>query len=142
MIGAGNFKEAQQEIDRNGALVELDLANSFNYAMAEWGASQKAPKTLFEKIIPLIEGRAGDTDVNHLQCFSLAYWAVGDIARALQLHDEAVARIAIAPRTVFSAWCYLYRSPKEFRSDLDAMSAMFNTGAGRPAFIREAPGLP
>ncbi|MGA3010215.1 MAG: hypothetical protein ABSD72_08125 [Terracidiphilus sp.] len=141
LIGAGNFKEAQQEIDQNRTMVELDLANSFNYAMAEWGSSQNVPKALFEKIIPLIEGRAGDTDVNHLQCFSLAYWAVGDLVRARQLHDEAVARIAMAPRTVFSAWCYLYRSPREFRLDLDAMSAMFNTGAGRPAFIRGLPGV-
>jgi MinD-like ATPase involved in chromosome partitioning or flagellar assembly len=140
LIGAGRFKEAQQEIDQHRAAAELDLANSFNYAMAEWGSSGTAPRALFEGIIPNIEGSAGDTDVNHLQCFSLAYWAIGNIDRALQLRDEAVVRFAGAPRTIFSAWSYLYRSPKDFKLELDAMGKMYSTGQGLPAFIREIPG--
>jgi MinD-like ATPase involved in chromosome partitioning or flagellar assembly len=141
LIGAGRFKEAQQEIDQQGSSSAFDIANSFNYAMAEWGSSGQAPRALFEKIILKIEEEVGEEDVNHLQCFSLAYWAVGNITRALQLRDEAVTRFAAAPGTIFSAWSYLYRSPKEFRLDLDAMNAMYTTGNGKPAFIRETPSL-
>jgi hypothetical protein len=109
--------------------------------MAEWGSSGRAPKALFEKLIPKIEEVLGETDVNHLQCFSLSYWAVGNIARALQLRDEAASLFAGAPGTIFSAWSYLYRSPKEFRLDLDAMRVMYSAGDGKPAFIREVPSL-
>jgi MinD-like ATPase involved in chromosome partitioning or flagellar assembly len=141
LIGAGRFKEAQHEIDQHGTSDRLDLANPFNYAMAEWGSSGRAPKALFEKLIPKIEEVLGETDVNHLQCFSLSYWAVGNIARALQLRDEAASLFAGAPGTIFSAWSYLYRSPKEFRLDLDAMRVMYSAGDGKPAFIREVPSL-
>ncbi len=141
LIGAGRFKEAQDEIDQHGMFGELDLANPFNYAMADWGSSGKASQALFERVIPKIEESVGDTDVNHLQCFSLAYWAIGNTSRALQLRDEAITRFASAPRTIFSAWSYLYRSPKDFRLDLDAMGAMYSTNEGRPAFIRETPDL-
>ena len=86
----------------------------------------------------MIEEVEGDTEVNHLQCFSLAYWGIGDIARAIHFRDEASARFASAPRTTFSSWSYLYRSPKEFRADLDAMSAAFAKADARPAFVRVA----
>jgi len=138
LIGAGRFKEAMDEINQHGADGILDLANSFNYAMAEWGFSGKASQELFASIISMIEERAGDTDVNHLQCFSLAYWAVGNVVRAQQLHAEAVNRFTIAPRTIFSAWSYLYRSPTEFRLDLDAMGVLYGTGEGKPAFTCRA----
>lgn len=141
LIGAGRFKEAQREIDQNRQFGKFQLPNSFNYAMAEWGLSGTAPRALFEKVEKEIDGLSDDTDVNHLQCFSLVYWAVGDTARALQLHDQAAARFAAAPRRVFSAWSYLYRSPKDFRSDLDAMSAAYRAGVVKPAFIRDAPHL-
>jgi len=138
LIGAGHFKEAQQEIDLTRQSGALGLANRFNYAMAEWGLSGNAPTETLKEVIRMIEEVEGDTEVNHLQCFSLAYWGIGDIARAIHFRDEASARFASAPRTTFSSWSYLYRSPKEFRADLDAMSAAFAKADARPAFVRVA----
>jgi MinD-like ATPase involved in chromosome partitioning or flagellar assembly len=138
LIGAGRFLEAQLEIDQHHrGVAQLDLADSFNYAMAEWGLSGGMPKELFEGIVRMVEKAEDEVDVNRLQCFSLVYWALGDSSRAMHLRDEAAARFASAPRTTFSAWSYLYRSPTEFRSDLDAMSAAYNAGEVKPAFIRE-----
>ena len=138
LIGAGRFKEAQQEIGQSRRDDRLGLANSFNYAMAEWGSAGAPSRELFEKVEREIEGLSDETNVNHLQCFSLVYWALGDTARALKLRDVAETRFTTAPRRMFSAWSFLYRSPNGFKSDLDAMGAAYRAGEVKPAFIRGA----
>jgi len=134
LIGAGNFEEAKKQI--SGMQDSTDLRSRFNYAMAEWGASGQLPRKLFEQtVFPKIAEALGDTEINHLQCFSLAYWVIQDRNRALQILDEAGTRFASAPRSVFSCWSYLYRSPRDFRHDLDRMRAVFTEGKGEPEYI-------
>ena|ERR1035437_649348 len=105
--------------------------------MAEWGASETIPRDLFETaFLPKVKEPEAETSPNRLQCFALAFWAVGDIARAEMLYQRALEEITEAPRLEFSAWTYLYRSPKDFRADLQAMKSMMDTGSGQPEFIR------
>jgi MinD-like ATPase involved in chromosome partitioning or flagellar assembly len=134
LIACGRYDEAKQEI-RNSEKFEIQLADSFNYAMAEWGATGSLPRDLFDKLIASIESVEDVRDANTLQCFSLAHWAVGNKARADYFLDQATVRFKAAPITIFSAWTYLYRSPKDFRADLDAMNEMYRTGEGVPTYI-------
>lgn len=136
LIAAGRFDEAIREICKAGRFETLGLADAFNYAIAQWGVSDQVNSELFERMLPKIEDAIGDTRVNHLQCFSLAYWAMGNSPRALELLENAVSRFAAAPRRILSCWNYLYRSPREFRSDLEAMNLLYRTGEGKPGFIR------
>jgi tetratricopeptide (TPR) repeat protein len=135
LIAAGRFVEALSEIDRLGGFSSLSVPNSFNYAMAEWGASGILPRGLFEGFLLKIDNPESEVDVNRLQCFSLAYWATGDFSQRDQLFDRAQLLFTNAPRSSFSCWTYLYRSPKDFQLDLDAMKEFYMAGEGQPAFI-------
>jgi MinD-like ATPase involved in chromosome partitioning or flagellar assembly len=141
LIAAGRFEEAKEETAHGNDIAELDLHSAFNFAMAEWGLRGDVPISLFSQVVPKISDDEDTKDPNRLQCFSLAYWAIGDREHALQFYKRASEHFAAGPRSVFSAWSYLYRSPKDFKADLDAMYAMYDTGIGRPAFIRDVVSL-
>jgi MinD-like ATPase involved in chromosome partitioning or flagellar assembly len=136
LIAAKRFTEAKREAQNDSP----DLISSdhfFNYIMAEWGLTAEVPRDLFNSFVGRLSNLAAEeTDANMLQCFSLSYWAVGDWDRAFSLLDQAFERSAAAPRIIFSCWSYLYRSPRNFRTDLDAMKAMYLSGSGHPEFIR------
>jgi MinD-like ATPase involved in chromosome partitioning or flagellar assembly len=141
LIAVGHFEEAKQEIARGSGIEALDLPDSFNYTMAEWGLRGELPLSLFQIVVPKISGHEDTSDPNRLQCFSLAYWAVGNNELARKFLIEANEHFATAPRSLFSAWTYLIRSPKDFKADLDAMDSMYTTGQGIPAFIRDTANL-
>jgi len=136
LIAAGHFDEAKTEILGDKTFETLDIPSSFNFAMAEWGLSEEIPRALFESFVKRISTNDEITDPNNLQCVSLANWAAGNLEIARDYLERVTARFAKAPRTIFSCWTYLYRSPRSFREDLDAMRAFYETGRGQPAFIR------
>jgi hypothetical protein len=138
LIAAKRFTEAKREAQNNSP----DLMSShhlFNFIMAEWGLTAEVPRDLFKRFVDSLSNLVEEeTDANMLQCFSLSYWAVGDWDRAFTLLDRAVERSAAAPRFIFSCWSYLYRSPRNFRADLDAMKAMYLSGSGQPEYLRKS----
>ena len=136
LIGAARFAEAKEEISRSGTFEQFDLAESFNFSMAEWGCSLAPPREYLERMIPKVEEASEEEDINHLQCFAMFYWALGDYVKALSFKDKAAKLYSRAPRTLFSAWSYLYLPPKLFRADLDALGAAIQGESRLPSFLR------
>lgn len=136
LIAAKRFEEAMVVIGLN---IDEDyvLSGEFNYAMASWGLFREVPRELFQKFIAKLTTPTESTDANYLQCLSLAYWAVGETSLAHEFLDEARRLFSSAPRTIFSAWSYLYRSPKAFRADLDSLKRLYDTGEGAPEVVSQ-----
>lgn len=138
LIAGKRFAEAKQQIESEPQ-VFMGAGGQFNYAMAEWGAKGEVPRELFKHFAEqMTDSAEEETDANHLQCFSLAYWASGNQDRALEFLAQSLKRSGEAPKTVFSCWSYLYRSPRNFRADLEAMKNMYIAGFGRPSYIQES----
>jgi MinD-like ATPase involved in chromosome partitioning or flagellar assembly len=136
LIGQKQFEEAEALIlsgDRSAS--DLDISDSFNYAMANWGRKGTAQRDLFLRVVTLDQElpRPG-SGANYFQCLAISNWAVGrnEVAR----HLTAKSRSAMNGTNVeFSAWRYLRVLKAEFIQDLDLLAAMIATGEGQPAIL-------
>lgn len=113
----------------------VEVPDIFNFAMAEWALSGAPPVDLMRRFIDVSDAAPARRDPNFLECQALALWAVGDPKRALTSVSEARARINSLLVPTFSAWRYLTVPPAEFQKDLDAIEALINGAALRPAFM-------
>jgi hypothetical protein len=134
LISSGQFRKALASIgtNREQILLSGDIANVFNYAMAEWGQDGHPPVDLFERAMALAE-MPSDYDANYYQCLALASSITGDTVRALDFLNTA--RDKTQQGTIFSCWTYLTRRRTAMLSDLDAMEAAFKAGSFVPPVI-------
>lgn len=113
-------------------------ADVFNYAMAEWGASGRAPRDLFARVLELDRTIAvPDRAINYQQCLAITYHALGLARDAHERLELAYQALALFPRTEFSAWRYLNVQPRELRKDLDALGRAINGASDRPWMFRQ-----
>jgi len=124
LIGAGEFEEAMVAIRMNRSISDLNIQDTFNYAMARWGFSHIVPLELFESSVARYLER-GSKDPNSFQCFSLANWLIGNQEQAKDLLEHALNYISKGPHSSFSCWSYLYRSPDLFKDDLNEMKRFY-----------------
>lgn len=122
----------------------VEVPDIFNFAMAEWGASGKVPMDLLRHFIAVVGKEADededDQDANSYQCYALACWLIGDVARAKSYVLKARNRIKSTFRpTTFSAWRYLAIPKDEFLKDLSAIEQALNGEPLRPAFLDRTP---
>ena len=107
----------------------------FNYAIAEWGASGKAPLDLFTTLIQTVESRTADP--NYLQCLAIAHSALGDTSRAKTLLETAKQQALQSRRALFSAWTYTTVSALAFADHIDQMLRDLEMGILTPPVLRE-----
>ena len=117
-----------------------EIADVFNYAMAEWGETGVPPKDLFARVIELGEGKKGG-NANFLQCMAIAQYVVGNEVGARSFVRAAGSEIRLNPRRTFSAWRYLETTANQFRTDLDAIDSLIKGNDVLPAFIARARNL-
>jgi hypothetical protein len=134
LIGSAQFGKAMKHI--SSSREELFQSNSindiFNYAMAEWGATDKIPHDLLKKITELDKNKPRHS-ANYFQCMAICYALLDDtISAQVSLRKS---RDELGPGPVFSAWRYLTVSQHEMLKDLDALEEAINTGAVRPPFL-------
>ncbi len=112
----------------------------FNYAVAEWGASGRIPKDLFEIAIELYEKNfAKNADsANYNQCIALAHAALGDFETATKILTEARQRALRSPRSHFSCWSYEDLGRKEFLDELEEMNAQLSNRQLDPPLLKRA----
>lgn len=154
-LSSGRAADAQTLLKANGqGAAVLDLADTFNYAMATWSATGTVNPEHFGRVIELASreadprGRLGarprppssflDRDPNFLQCLAVAQWAVGS-------DEDATARLEQARRSVdnrrdltliMSCWRYTEVSRQEFLADLDEIEALIaGDDSIRPRFF-------
>jgi tetratricopeptide (TPR) repeat protein len=137
-IGLGRYEDAINVILSDGtrSVEDLGLADSFNFAVAQWGMSGKPSPKLFKRVIELGK-ESSDESANGHQCLALAFWILNDIDKAGARLNESWQRIVTQPRPEFSCWSYLMRGRDEFVTDLDEMKRLFNGEDIEPRFIRE-----
>jgi hypothetical protein len=121
--------------ESNDNLSEMDVADSFNYAMADWGHSGGPDSHLFSRVIEKGNDRA--TDANFKQCLALAAWITGNRDAAKEyLHSSR--QLALSdPTPEFSCWRYLKVPIKAFLDDLDEMATAFDDDNVVPAFMKQ-----
>lgn len=119
LIGEGKFKQAMAMIShRPSDAAEFGVAETFNYAMAEWGHTRKAPLDLFKAVIesgsinPALGGK------NFCQCLAIAAQRSGLIDTAIQFLSQAQTLASEDRAPSFSGWRYLKVGPEKFDKDL------------------------
>jgi hypothetical protein len=118
---------------------EPSTVDLFNFAMAKWGADGFPTSTLFARIV----AREHTLDAmpaiaNHLQCFAVARWAVGDTDDAIRLTNRARNAAILTRGEQTSCWRYMNVSVETFVEDLGQFLALINGAATFPAFFRGA----
>jgi cellulose biosynthesis protein BcsQ len=130
LIGLGQFAEAVEVFRPVHDARELNVADRFNYAMAQWGASGTPSPELFAKVLDGLDetGRGP----NYHQCLAIACSIVGQQDLALAKISKAKRSIEAGPEPTFSAWRYYQVSEKVFLQDLAEQERMTRAGDIHP----------
>ncbi len=112
----------------------LDIYDAFNYAMAEWAETGDIPQDLFARVVELVD-TPKPRRANREQCFSLAFWAIGDTENAESRIAKAEEMAHQIKKTDFSFWRYREIGPETFLEDCKAIRKLIRTGEGRPLFF-------
>ena len=128
LIATGEFREACSLLGSDGAVAEAtDVARVFNYGMALWGRTGRAPRELFERVVELNEDNGeSDRGANYLQCMAVAYWAVGKLDAALEFAHRAKKEADRSLRPTFSCWRYRTVQTQQFIKDTDGILALIH----------------
>jgi MinD-like ATPase involved in chromosome partitioning or flagellar assembly len=134
LIGLSKFSEAINLFgsSRLNANELDDVAQIFNYGMAEWGLNRSLPKDMFERVVQLDISKNW---ANYCQCLSIAYWAIGDNKNANQYLSKAINLISEDPDAEFSCWRYLNVTPDEFKDDCHSIEKLISGEEIVPLFF-------
>lgn len=138
MVGSGQFARAKAVFGNAKAPTSTpgELANLFNYLIADWGDRGRIDPQLLQLVY---EGfrKNRDNDVNTHQCAALVSALASDEAGARYSLDAATA--ALQPGDfAFSCWQYLYVDSDVMAADLATMRQALDNGAQLlPAFFGE-----
>lgn len=131
LIGAGRFRDAMHIGSQKGG---ENLAEQFNVAIAEWGATGAVPTDRFAALDARLSADE-DGDQNLHQCIALVRGVVGRTDDALSELTRAEERIK-AGGSAFSCWTFTYRSGEEFLEDLREMRKVLQNGKiPKPPFL-------
>jgi MinD-like ATPase involved in chromosome partitioning or flagellar assembly len=137
LINQGQFEAAVDAIKtREKEPDNLDIIDSFNYAMAQWGLTSRPSAELFRRVVELDKQEPSLTANGH-QCLSIALWAINETDEALTRVGEAWQQIATRPKPEFSCWSYMQLPHDEFLEDLREVRQLIEGKAIKPRFMRE-----
>jgi len=142
LIGQGQYTTAIAELTHNGArrFEDLDLQETFNFAMAQWAQTGTPQRALFHRVLELAPTESGDGPNLH-QCLAVAHWAADDSESALTELGEALQQTEARHRPTFSCWSYLQLSPNDFQRDVSEMERQLVSGEPLvPRFLADAGG--
>lgn len=137
LISQQRYEEAMQMIagSRQEAHDLPEIADTFNYAMAEWGKTGVPPKDLFARVLKQERKEDQGKGANYFQCLAIANYVVGNEAEAHKYVNFARREVRLSPRRIFSAWRYLETRSSQFAVDLDAIDQLINGHNLQPDFI-------
>jgi cellulose biosynthesis protein BcsQ len=139
IISQQRYEEAMQIIadSRQQAHDLPEIADTFNYAMAEWGKTGVPPKDLFARVLELEMKKEGK-DANYFQCMAISNYVVGNESEARKYVNLARREVRLSPRRNFSAWRYLETRSSQFGADLNAIDQLINGHNLQPDFVVRA----
>jgi len=138
LIGQGKYATAISVISQNErrSVSDLEITDSFNYAMAQWGLTHKPPLELLRRVVELDRQTSAKTAYDH-QRLSIALWAINKPDEALSRIGEAWQQMATRPNPESSGWSYLRLPPDRFLADLNEIQQLIEGKSIEPRFIRE-----
>lgn len=125
-IGLGDCASAVHLLVGRGREVgDMTIRDAFNYGMAVWGETRKVDPRPFVRVVDLDAAGTEEDNANYFQCLSVAQWAAGDNAAALESADRARTTLGEQFREeIFSCWRYHDVAADVFASDMDAIEAL------------------
>lgn len=137
LIGLSRFEEAVRLFgNARPAPDDLNINDSFNYGVSEWGGTGAPPKDMFERVVELdLKGDERD-DANYHQCLAIALWVVGRNKDAVERIEEAKRNISEKPTAQFSCWRYMQVTPKDFLEDCASIQNLIKGENIRPMFFQ------
>jgi MinD-like ATPase involved in chromosome partitioning or flagellar assembly len=137
LVGEGKFEQAMAIVShRPSDAAEFGVPETFNYAMAEWGHTRKAPVDLFEAVVESVNIDSAPLEKNSCQCLAIAAQRTGRIDTASQLLGKAKTLAAEDRGPSFSGWRYLNVGPEEFDQDLLVLERMLRGEDVVPEVLR------
>jgi MinD-like ATPase involved in chromosome partitioning or flagellar assembly len=135
LLGSGNISKApdvpQQLMESDGA----NIANRFNFAMAEWALTGTPKKESFARVVESLNAENERSDTNFYQCMAVAYAVLGERDKALHYLGAAKRTIENLPISTFSCWRYHEISDTLFLRDLEDIRSFIDSGRPIPLFI-------
>lgn len=139
LIAQGKFEAAMAVVGQSRPDPStLGTVDAFNYGMAEWGATHRAPTDFFRAVVEDVESERELSGKNDCQAFAIAAWAVGDQQKATRLLERAFQLASSDPAATFSAWRYLQVPGEQFRSDLQQVKRMIEANEIMPRVLVES----
>ena len=129
-LALGRCSEAARMFrDEGQDIANLDIDDTFNYAMALWGANGTVQTELFQRVVELDRSDSRKDEAPtptpaYLQCMAIAHWAVGDKRKAHARVEKAKQAIKFLGRKKFSCWRYLRVNLESFSADLDEIRTL------------------
>jgi tetratricopeptide (TPR) repeat protein len=136
-IALGKYDDALEILNpKHKQASEIEqITDAFNIAMALWGRDRRPQENFFRRVAEL-EKSHPNVDANFLQCMAITYGSLGEREKALTLVSEARLKANAVRTQTFSAWRYMYATPKEFALDLDDIEALLSGQINLPLFMR------
>jgi tetratricopeptide (TPR) repeat protein len=135
-IGIRRFERAVLLLEpKPGKPRKLEIADTFNLAMAKLGLTGVPERHLFETVVNLETGRSKtDNSANYAFCLAIANAAIGHNAEAREWLELSRATISAHPRREFSPWTYAKVPAAKFKQQLSELEHQMNLGVLTPAF--------
>lgn len=135
LMGLSRCDEAARILSPSRPLPgELEIQDTFNYAMAEWAETGVIPQDLFARVVELDE-TTEHPQANREQCLALALWAIGDSEKAEERIAKAEELAHHIRKTEFSCWRYCEVDSTEFLEDCKAIRSLILGREGHPRFF-------
>lgn len=134
-IGLGEFANAVTQLEESEKTAAADIADTFNLAMASWGAKGLSYSLPFMQRVVDLDSGGHEHSPNYLQCLALANLVVGRVDEGRGYLAAARSEMKLRPRREFSCWSYLRVNSETFLSHLDAIERFAEDKGIAPEFI-------
>lgn len=136
LIGISRFEEALGLFGGvRPAPQDLDIYETFNYGMAEWGKTGKPPKDMFERVVDLDSKSGKSHGANYHQCLAIALCLIGRNKDALDRVKKANDQIVQRSTPEFSCWRYMKVTPSDFQEDCESIRNLIEGKKVYPKFF-------
>jgi len=137
LIGLSRFEEALGLFGSvRPAPQDLDINDTFNYGMAEWGKTGAPPKDMFERVVELDSKSEEIQSANYHQCLAIALWVISSNTDALDRVKKAKDKIVEKSTPEFSCWRYMQVAPPDFREDCTSIEKLIKGEKVHPMFFQ------
>ncbi len=111
-----------------------EILTMFLRGMAAWGKAGEFPLDLAEGVVSLLHAQSATNSYpSDCQAMTIAFWRVGNVAKARTLLQRAITLTDRLAGPTLSYWRCRSVTAEEFRLDCEAIATMIESGCGHPS---------